>query len=79
MLGRLQLKKQLGAALDENMLRAALGKKLRLWRLQLKKQLGAALDKNMLREALGKKLCLGRLQLKRCWVLRKIKICLERR
>jgi len=47
-LGGLQLKKQLGAALDKNMLRAGLGKKLCLGRLQLKKQLGTALDKNIL-------------------------------
>jgi len=69
-LERRQLKKKLGSALDENILRAALGKKLCLGRLLLKKQLGAALDKNMLRAALGKKLCLGRLQLKKCWELR---------
>jgi len=58
-LGRLQLKKLLGAALDKNILQVALGIKLCLGRLQLKKKLGTALDKNMLQAALGKKLCKG--------------------
>ena len=54
MLGAVPAKKRQGVALDKNMLRAALGKKLCLGRLQPKKQLGAALDKNMLRVALDK-------------------------
>jgi len=59
-LGRLQLKKLLGAALDKNMLQAALGKKLCFVWLQLKKLLGDALNKNMLGSGLDEKLCVER-------------------
>jgi len=62
--------KMLDVALDKNIFRAALSKKLCFGRLQLKNQLGDALEKNMFPAALGKKLCLERLQLKKCWALR---------
>jgi len=69
-LERSQLQKKLGAALDKNMLQAALGKKLCLEQRQLKKLLGPALEKNMLGATLDKRYAWSGASQKNCWVLR---------